>query len=283
MKTISKVVSRSVVTLTVAGLALVFTPRTARADLVLPDFQVDQTTISSCPATNFPCVITADKMTGNYNEAFVVTGVNTFSTEAYWDLGQFVANDGTDPVNSWVNSPIGGYEMYALFATTGTFSGNAATGFTFVADPGPLNVELILDPNSDTTKSVPFSLANTSDDVILGFAGLASGIGVANPPIPCNPNVDACGNFTLNFNPFALTPDGSTIFTSPLDFYLTAVLKGQFNSFDPTAITPGVPFFINGSADAWFSAAPEPATMTLLGIGLFASGLAARRRRKAQL
>jgi PEP-CTERM motif-containing protein len=255
---------------TIAALSLVLLPALAGAD-PLNDFQITPSALGSPAAP-----ITADKAVGGYVETFSVTGPGTFTSDAYWVAGQYFANDGTlalFPVQDGLGID---YSIYAIFTATGTFSQDPITGVVdFTATSGSLTLYVDNDLNTGLTAPVnaatgDVTRTNFGDDQILATAPVLFGHGDADPA-----QLNS-GDFEIIFQPFVLTALGSSYFTSPVPFYLTLNVTGQFNFFNPVGNQT-----LNGSADAFFSSPiPEPASMTLLGLGLLGAA-SARRRRKA--
>jgi hypothetical protein len=264
---------------------------TSAMSAVFSDFQVTEGSVPGASANTF----VADKITGNYAEVISFTPVSattgTFAASLKWQPGQFVADDGTNPVTTQLGSfGTNGYALYALLQSSGTFVSQGGGVTTFSYDPAANSLRLFVDPDQNTVLVAPASginpwtvSGNTADDYLIGEGGILSGGGTLDPSLAtCTGGGSGinCGSFgasasfglTSNGTPF----DGRHYFTLPAPFYDLLFQAGQLNSFEPTGTQT-----INGSADVVFDRAPigtvpEPNSAVLLGIALL--GLVGVRR-----
>lgn len=252
-----------------------FGATSALADVFNP-FTVDPSAYSS--KTSF----VADKITGNYTEAIRFNSDGTFNVRLRWTAGQFVADDGTNPLSGFTTGLGNDYGLYAIYEATGTYS-TSGTVTTFNTTPGTGYFELWLDDYNPETVwqnnggainyNNILALTGTGDpDVQLAFGTPEGGDGTLDTS-SCSSGGINCGSFGTSVS-FSLTSDGGGFFTSPVPFYDLSFQSGQLNNFSPTGEQ-----VINGSVDIVFNKVPEPISLALLGMGLLGMSLSGRRRK----
>ena len=221
-----------------------------------------------------PQVVVADALNGNYSERLALTGTatsGTFTSVAFFNVGNFAINFGTPAAHNVIsnNGGVGGYNLYGLFVSSGTYSVSGGVN-TFTNDPTkPNSIQLVADLNQNTTfgfNSTPsLVLGNTADDKVLATSiKQVGGAGNITPGGTGTPN----GNFEFLFSNLGLTPTGDATFTSPNPFYLFVDLNGNFRDFPLPVGGSSTLSDTGGSANVFFETVPEPASLALLGIGM---------------
>jgi hypothetical protein len=245
------------------------------AATVLPDFTVDPS-LGGTTTDQF----VADKITGNYAEVvtFSATNPGTFEASIKWQAGQFVADDGTNPLLASTTQLGNNYALYGLFQGSGTFS-TVGGVTTFLFSSSAISIYYNALPTQTTftapvTGNLPW--VPSQADTLLATGTQSGGGNTSSNGGILNGGCGGanCGSFGVTNN-FLLTAAGSTFFVAPPTFYNITLGSGQFNLFTPT---PGTTQTTNGSADFTFRQVPEPGSLALIGIGLTVLGLRARKQ-----
>ncbi len=266
MKLTTNFYKKSLLTAVIAVAGLGLTPKSALAD-PYPVFTVEPSALGG-PAP----LQDADRITGAYYENFQLGAGNTFTTTGFV-LFSTLQDENDQALNALVSGLNANYLLYANFSAAGTYSigGGGDVNFTVTSATASLYGDLGANDAYDTNPTGGYAQPNpgANGDLLLANAQFLQGDGNASS------QTNASGNFGITFYPVTLTPTGSSYFVSPVPFYLIANLSGQFINFSLNTTQQ-----VTGSADLIFAPIPEPATLSLLGLGL--AGVARLRARRRQ-
>jgi hypothetical protein len=231
---------------------------------------------NSIPGVTAGSTFQADFVSGSSSARIENTGGTSYDANGYIQFTGFSLNSSSIGV---ATTRLGlDYGLYATF--TQTFSCPALLGPGVTCSVDTIDLNVFADPGFQNTFNMATLASNPSvvdvggDDILLGSANVVIA-GVAG--------INTLGGAFENVNTnFLLTAAGSQYFIDPVPFFNFAF--SEFNNTStglqcsPSCAAATVAAINGESGGTQFLQVPEPATLGLIGVALFAAGIGRRRK-----
>jgi hypothetical protein len=265
---LTKTLLRGIALTALAGIGLVATPGTARADYIT--FSVVEGAVPGSGANTF----NADLLNGGYVANLGLTpsggacpagftGCGTWTESSTATFTQYYL--GANPINGAQigDSTAAGYNILGSLSAAGSYLSATCPGggtnicyyFTYTSQSGTLSIDSDLNGTGD----IPLLTASGVGADTLGSLTVSSTTGL---PIT--------GSFNSNF--ITSTNNDPAYWPTLVNLQFSTTINGDLNAGSTLSL-------LRGDVSVQFSQVPEPASLTLLSLGLAAGARSIRRRR----